>query len=114
MLTNEIGYAIETLKQAKESRYTDIGKTFRYIRYAILQLIECGGMARESDAEINRLRAELNAAKRVCHCNDCAWYRWADDGYVCVNHDSDWCADYPPAHCSCEYCESRKDGIDDE
>ena len=55
-------------------------------------------------AEVERLSAELAA---ICQCKDCKWY--ADEPYqgggVCVNADSDWCADYPPADCSCKHCE---------
>jgi len=52
------------------------------------------------------LQAQLDGEKEssMCWCKDCYWYR---DGEVCCNGDSDWVADYPPEHCSCEYCEPK-------
>lgn len=45
--------------------------------------------------------------KEVCWCRDCKHYIEFEG--VCVNADSDWCADFPSEYSSCEHCEKKEE-----
>jgi len=42
-------------------------------------------------------------------CGNCRWYEHENisNGWVCVNNDSDYCADWTDYNHTCEYWEER-------